>query len=103
MKSAKSALVVSDSEARERPVRDYHVIGTRCKASNGLSRGVLISRFLLGNLITTKLCSVTLNESGSEFWHCAKGAVQSTMPKSTTGESHEVTFTFIKPFSFMFW
>jgi len=36
-----------------RPVRDDHVIGTRCKHSNVFSRGVLISRFLLGNLTIT--------------------------------------------------
>ena len=44
---------------RLRAVRDDYVIGTRCKASNRLSRGVLITRFLLGNLaITMKLARV---------------------------------------------
>ena len=38
---------------RLRPVRDDHVIGIRCKHSNVLSRDVLISRFLLGNLRAT--------------------------------------------------
>jgi len=38
---------------RLRPVRDDHVIGIRCKHSNVLSRDVLISRFLLGNLTIT--------------------------------------------------
>ena len=35
------------------------LIGTRCKHSNVLSRGVLISRFLLGNVKTTKACKVS--------------------------------------------
>jgi hypothetical protein len=39
---------------RLRPVGDDHVIGIRCKHSNVLSRDVLISRFLLGNLRATK-------------------------------------------------
>ena len=43
------------NEAPHRPVRDDHVIGTRCKRSNAFSRGVLISRFLLGNLETKSL------------------------------------------------
>ena len=55
---------------RLRPVRDDHVIGTRWKHSNMCSRGVLISRFLLGNLTATNLakrdlilCSVTWYET----------------------------------------
>ena len=45
---------------RLRPVRDDHVIGARCKHSNVLSRGVLISRFLLGNLRATS-CDISAN------------------------------------------
>ena len=47
-----------------RPVRDDHVIGTRCKHSNVFSQGVLISRFLLGNLkINILLCKMRVIKS----------------------------------------
>ncbi len=49
-----------------RPVRDDHVIGTRWKHSNVLSRGVLISRFLLGNLTITKTSPTRASGRGSE-------------------------------------
>lgn len=34
------------------------LIGSRCTASNRLSRGVLMRRFLLGNVNVAMLCSV---------------------------------------------
>lgn len=39
------------------------LIGSRCTHSNVLSRGVLITRFLLGNVNVALLCSVLWDES----------------------------------------
>ena len=44
------------------------LIGTRCKHSNVLSRGVLIARILLGNLeIICSLCSAKWDQSFSNL------------------------------------
>ena len=52
---------------RLRAVRDDHVIGIRCKHSNVLSRDVLISRFLLGNLRATENFVLLYGMNNSAF------------------------------------